>query len=183
MGHLLPVAVRHVRRGGCGEAGGVVVPPGAGLVPPAPAGPAQMVSEAGVADEAGGVLSGQACQAGGFGDGELDRGDAGRAGLAGPGGDGCVAEGDAQVSGALLLQLCLLLLLLLLLFVLLLAAGRHGDVAAQGVADRGVAELREGGEGAVAADRLEAAGLALVPSVDVLAGLERFLAGPPAPGY
>jgi hypothetical protein len=35
-----------------------------------------MVSEARVADEAGGVLPGQACQAGGLGDGELDRGDA-----------------------------------------------------------------------------------------------------------
>ena len=91
------------------------MPPGAGLVPPAPAGPPQVEGEAGVADEAGGVLPGQACQARGLGDGELDRGDAGRAGLAGPGGNGRVGEGDAQVSGALLLQLCLLLLLLLLL--------------------------------------------------------------------
>jgi hypothetical protein len=61
------------------------VPAGAGLVPPAPAGPPQVEGEAGVADEAHGVLSGQACQAGGLGDGELDCGDAGRAGLAGPG--------------------------------------------------------------------------------------------------
>ena len=109
MGYLVPVAVRHVRRGGCGEADGVVVPPGAGLMPPAPAGPPQVEGEAGVADEVGGVLPGQACQAGRLGDGELDRGDAGRAGLAGPGGDGRVAEGDAQFSGTFLLQLLLLL--------------------------------------------------------------------------
>jgi len=80
------------------------VPAGAGLVPPAPAGPPQAEGEAGVADEAGGVLPGQACQAGGLGDGELDRGDAGRAGLAGPGGDGRVAEG--MPSSALLSCSC-----------------------------------------------------------------------------
>ena len=100
-----------------------MVPAGAGLVAPAPAGPPQVEGEAGVADEAGGVLPGQACQAGGLGDGELDRGDAGRAGLAGPGGDRRVAEGDAQFSGALLL---LLLLCLLLLLLLLLLHGPHG---------------------------------------------------------
>ena len=91
VGYLVLVAVRHVRRGGCGQAGGVVVPPGAGLMAPAPAGPPRAEGEAGVADEAGGVLPGQ------------------------------------------------------------------------------------DGEGAVAADRPQAVGLALVPSADVLAGLERFL--------
>src|SRR5271166_4298435 len=90
-------------------------------------------------DEPGGVLAGEAGQPGGLGDGEPDRADAGRAGLPGPGGDGRVAEGDAQVSAADLL----------LFFLLLLpgAGEREGDVAAQGVADGGTAELGERGQG------------------------------------
>ena len=158
------------------------MPPGAGLMPPAPAGPPQVEGQAGVADEASGVLSGQACQAGGLDDGELDRGDAGRAGLAGLGGMDASPRGMPSSAALSCSSSAFFFFFFLLLLFVLLAAGRHNDAAAQGVADRGVAELSEGGEDAMAADRIEAAGLALVPSMDVLAGLERFLAGPPAPG-
>ena len=85
------------------------------------------------------MLAGEADQPGGLGDGELDRADAGRAWLSGPGGDGRVAEGDAQVSADGLL--------LLLLILLGAGRGREGDVAAQGVADGGMTELGEGGQG------------------------------------
>ena len=84
-----------------------------------------------------------------------------RAGLAGVGGDGRVAEGYAQVSvvdvgvgvaagaaggaaGA--------------------GCGRQLDQAAQGVADGGVAELGEGGQGGVPADGVPGPGLGLVPA-------------------
>jgi len=138
-----------------------VVPSGAGLVLAPPPGPAQVEGEAGAGDEPGGVLAGEAGQAGGLCNGELDRADAGRAGLPGEAGDGRVAEGDAQAGAAGLL---------------LLAAsphrsqrrgtprpagggrdggrGRKGDVAAQRVADGGVAELGERGQGGVPADRV-----------------------------
>ncbi|MGH3124991.1 MAG: hypothetical protein ACRDND_28750, partial [Streptosporangiaceae bacterium] len=85
-----------------------------------------------------------------------------------------VAVGDAQVSADLLL----LLLLLLLLVLGAGGRGREGDVAAQGVADGGVAELGEGGQGGVPAGRVPGAGLALVPAQDVFSGLERFLDRP-----
>ncbi len=75
-----------------------MVPPGAGPVAAPPPGPAQGEGEAGAGDQPGGMLPGQAFDAGGLGDGELDRADAGRAGLPAAGGDGCVAERDAQVS-------------------------------------------------------------------------------------
>jgi hypothetical protein len=54
--------------------------------------------EAGASDQPGGVLPGQALKAGGLGEGELDRGDAGRAGLPAAGGNGRVAERDAQAN-------------------------------------------------------------------------------------
>ncbi len=138
-----------------------------------PAGPAQVEGEAGAGDEPGGVVPGQAFDAGGLGDGEPDRGDAGRAGLPGPGGDGRVAERDAQVSAA----------------DVVLAAGAvvtaragggagEGDVAAQVVADGGLPQLGQGGQGGVPADRIPGAGLALVPA-QVLPGLERLLNQPP----
>ena len=52
-----------------------------------------MKGEAGAGDEPGGVLPGQAFDAGDLGDGELDGGDAGRAGLPAAGGNGRVASG------------------------------------------------------------------------------------------
>ena len=73
---------------------------GAGLVAAPPAGPAKAEGEAGAGDEPGGVLPGQAFDAGGLGDSEPDRGDAGRAGLSAAGGDVRIAERDAQVRAA-----------------------------------------------------------------------------------
>src|SRR6266852_4687107 len=88
-GYIVSPPLGRLGSGGCsgGEAGGVVVPSGAGLVPAPPPGPAQVEGEAGAGDAAGGL-----------GDGEPEGADAGRAGLPGPGGDGRVAERDAQVS-------------------------------------------------------------------------------------
>ena len=137
-----------------------------------------MEGEAGAGDEPGGVLAGEAGQAGGLGDGELDGADAGRAGLPGEAGDGRVTEGDARAGAAGLL--------------LLLAAsphrsqrrgipwpagggrdgGREGDVAVQRVADGGVAELGERGQGGVPADAVPGAHLGLVPAECVLSGLD-----------
>ena len=89
------------RRGSAGclglEPGAVVVPSGAGLVAAPPAGPAQAEGEAGAGDQPRGVLPGQAFDAGGLGDSEPDRGDAGRAGLSAAGPDLRIAERDAQV--------------------------------------------------------------------------------------
>jgi hypothetical protein len=82
------------------QPGAVVVPPGAGLVAAPPPGPAQVEGEAGAGDQPGGVLPGQTFDAGGLGDGELDRADARRAGLPAAGGDGRIAEWDAQVRAA-----------------------------------------------------------------------------------
>ena len=120
------------------------MPPGAGLVAAPPPGPAQAEGEAGAGDQPGGVLPGQAFDAGGLGDGEPDRGDAGRAGLPAAGGDGRVAERDAQVSAADVV--------LAVAAVVTAAAGggvREGDVAAQVVADRCLPQLRQGGQGGV----------------------------------
>jgi hypothetical protein len=111
--------------------------------------------EAGAGDQPGAVLPGQAFDAGGLvGDGEPDCGDVGRAGLPGPGGDGRVAERDAQAAAA--------------------------DVAAHVVADGGLPQLGQGGQGGVPADGVLGAGLALVPAQDVLPGLECLLSRPPA---
>ena len=107
------------------------MPPGAGLVAAAPPGPAQAEGEAGAGDQPGGVLPGQAFDAGGLGDGEPDCGDAGRAGLPAAGGDGPVAERDGHVRAAGVV--------LAVEAVVVAAAGggvREGDVAAQVVADR-----------------------------------------------
>jgi len=132
-----PPSGRRGSGGCCGQQpGAVVVPPGAGLVAAPPAGPAQVEGEAGAGDQPGGVLPGQAFEAGGLGDGEPDRGDAGRAGLPGPGGDGRVAERDAQVSAADVV--------LAAGAVVTARAGRgagEGDVAAQVVADGGLPQL------------------------------------------
>ena len=59
-----------------------MVPPGAGLVAAPPPGPAQVEGETGAGDEPGGVLAGEADQAGGLCDSEPDGADAG-------GGQGC----------------------------------------------------------------------------------------------
>lgn len=58
-----------------------------------------------------------------------------------------------------------------------LGRGGRGDVTAKRVADGGVAELGERGQGGVPADRVPGARLGLVPAGHVLSGLERFLAG------
>jgi hypothetical protein len=76
----------------------VVVPAGADLVAAPPPGPAQAEGKAGAGDQPGGVLAGQAFEPGGLGDGEPDRGDAGRARLAAADGDRSVTEGNHQVS-------------------------------------------------------------------------------------
>jgi hypothetical protein len=109
------------------------------------------------------VLPGQAFEAGGLGDGELDRGDVGRAGLSGPGGDGCVAERDAQVRAA-----AVVLAAGAVVTARAGGGGGEGDVAAQVVADGGLPQLGQGGQGGVPADRIPGAGLALVPAQDVL---------------
>ena len=143
-----------------------MVPPGAGLVAAPPARPAQAEGEAGAGDEPGGVLPGQAFDAGGLGDGEPDRGDAGRAGLPAAGGDGRATERDAQVSVDDAVA------------VVAVGAGggvREGDVAAQVVADSCLSQLRQGGQGGVPTDQFPGAGLALVPAECVLPSLERLL--------
>ena len=76
----------------------MVVPPGGGLVPPAPGGPAQPERQAGRGEQPGRPVGGQAGEPGGLGDRQPDQAGPARAGLAGVGGDGRVAEGDAQVS-------------------------------------------------------------------------------------
>jgi hypothetical protein len=111
------------------------VPPGAGLVAAPPGGPAQVKGEAGAGDEPGGVLPGQAFDAGGLGDGELDGGDAGRAGPPAAGGDGRVAERDAQVSAAGVAVVAAAVV------AACAGGGREGDVAAQVVADRCLPQL------------------------------------------
>ena len=160
--------------GGCRgqQPGAVVVPAGSGLVAASPAGPAQAEGEAGAGDEPGGVLPGQAFDAGGLGDGEPDRGDAGRAGLSAPSGDGRVPERDAQVRADVVAVVTVV--------VAACAGGgvREGDVAAQVVADSCLPQLRQGGQGGVPADRVPGAGLALVPAKEVLPGLERFFSRP-----
>ena len=78
----------------------MVVPPCPGLVAAAPPRPSQVKGEAGAGDEPGGVLPGEAVQAGSLGDSQPDGGDAGRAWLAAAGGDGRIPAGDLQVSVA-----------------------------------------------------------------------------------
>src|SRR2546430_2624570 len=154
----------------------VRVAAGLGLVAASPGGPARAEGGAGAGDRPGGVLAGQAFEAGGLGDGEPDRGDAGRAGLPAAGGDGRVAERDAQVGAADVV-------LAVAAAVVVANAGGgawEGDVGAQVVADGGVAGLGEGGQGGVTADRVPGAGLALVPARQVLSRFERFLGRPPA---
>ena len=107
------------------------------------------------------MLPGQAFDAGGLGDGEPDRGDAGRAGLPAAGGDGRVTERDAQVSAAdVVLAVCR---------VAVVAGdaggGGQGDGAGECAPDGGGPELGEGGQGGVPADPVPGAGLGLpVPS-------------------
>ena len=165
-------------RGGAGQPGTVVVPAGGCLVLPSPGGPAQREGEAGAGDQPGGVLRGEAGEAGGLGDRQPDGGDARRAGLPAAGGDGRVAEGDLQVSvgdigvvdgGAAVVRV-------------LAGGGGQLDGAAQGASDGGGPELGEGGQGGVPADGVEGAGLALVPAEHVLARSVRFRCRPAPPG-
>jgi hypothetical protein len=76
----------------------MVVPPGGGLVPSAPGGPAQPEGELGRGREPCCPVGGQPGEPGGLGDREPDQAQPGRAGLAGVCGDGRVAERYAQVS-------------------------------------------------------------------------------------
>ena len=105
-----------------------------------------MKGEAGAGDEPGGVLPGQAFDAGGLGDGEPDRGDAGRAGLPAAGGNGRVAERDAQVSAADVAVVATAVV------AACAGGGREGDVAAQVVADGCLPQLGDGGQGGVPAE-------------------------------
>ena len=129
------------------------MPPGPGLVTAPPPGPAQAEGEAGAGDQPGGMLPGQAFDAGGLGDGEPDRSYAGRAGLPAAGGDGRVAERDAQVSAADAV-----------LAVVACAGGgvREGDVAAQVVADSCLPQLCQGGQGSPGLERLRLGSLAVI---------------------
>src|SRR5262249_21386452 len=70
------------------QPGVVVMPAGGGLVQPSPEGPAKREGKAGAGDQRGGVLPGEDGEPGGFGDGQLDGRDAGRAGLAAAAGNG-----------------------------------------------------------------------------------------------
>ena len=102
-----------------------------------------------------------------------------------PGGDGRVAERDAQVSVAGLVPVVVSAAVVSAAVCgsAVVAAGgrgREGDVAAQGVADGGVAELGEGGQGGVPADRVPGARLGLVPAEHVFPRFERFFHRPPA---
>ena len=153
----------------------MVMPAGDSLVAPSAGGPAQGEGEQGAGDQRGAHLRGQAGQSRGLGDREPDGAEAGRAGLAAAGGHRRVAEGYSQVSvayrgvvagsGAAVAggDGC---------------GGQEPGEAADGVADGDAAELGERGQGGVPAGRVPGAGLALVPSVDVFAGLERFLSRP-----
>src|SRR6266498_5126185 len=171
---LSPPSGRRGSGGGGWQAGGVVVPAGAGLVASAPCGPAEAEGEAGAADEACFPVAGQALDAGGLGGGQPDRGDAGRAGLAAEGGQRRVAGGEQQVSGA----------------VSGLTDGRLADGGRSGgrrggeagVGERGLdgggAQLGEGGQRGVPADRVGFPGLALVPAEGVLPRLESYFSRP-----
>jgi hypothetical protein len=140
-------------------------------VAPSAGGPAQGEGEPGAGDQPGGCLRGQAGQPRGLGDRQPDGAEAGRAGLPAADGHRRVAEGNPQVG-----------------VVDVIAAVRGGavagsgvcggelDVAAQGVADGGLAELGEGGQGGVAADPVPGPRLGLVPAQDIFARFERFLA-------
>jgi hypothetical protein len=140
-------------------------------------GPAQGEGEPGAGDGPGGVLRGEGGQPCGLGDGQLDSGDPGRAGLAAPDRDRCVAERKAQVS--------------------VIIVGRFRvrgsswsgvlrggglDGAVQGVPDGGLAELGEGGQDGVPADPVPGPDLGLVPAEDVFARFERFFGAAPSPG-
>src|SRR5262249_39942829 len=70
------------------QPGVVVMPAGGGLVQPSPEGPAKREGKAGAGDQRGGVLPGEDGEPGGFGDGQLDGGDAGRGGLGAAAGEG-----------------------------------------------------------------------------------------------
>jgi hypothetical protein len=133
--------------------------------------PAQGEGGPGAGDEPGGVLRGEGGQPCGLGDGQLDGGDPGRAGLAAEDRDRCVAEGEAQVSVAIAVR------------VRIRGRGRSGavcvvagggDGAVQGVSDGGLAELGQGGQGGVPADPVPDPDLGLVPAEDVFARFERF---------
>ena len=76
----------------------MVVPPGGGLMPSAPGGPAQPEGKLGGGKEPCCPVGGQAGEPGGLGDREPDQAELARAGLAGVCGDGRVAERYAQVS-------------------------------------------------------------------------------------
>ena len=98
------------------------------------------------------MISGQAGEPGGLGDRQPDQAEPARAGLARIGGHGRVAEGDAHVS-----------VVHVSIGVAAAAAGgaacgRQLDQAAQGIADGGLAELGEGGQGGVSAGRVPGAG-------------------------
>ena len=118
-----------------------------------------MEGEAGAGEEAGGVVAGEAGDPGGLGDGQLDRGDAGRAGLAAVSGQRRAAGVEPQVSvaggvlgGAAAVS----------------AAGGRGGGEGDGAGDRGAdgggPELGEGGQGGVPADRGEGPGPGTGPS-------------------
>jgi hypothetical protein len=144
-----------------------------------------MEGQAGAGDQPFGPLAGEAVQPRGLGDAEPDRGDAGRAWLAGVAGDGRVSGRDVQAAVVVLFPFLPALLSSVLLACGFLPGlggaavwGGDGDGTVEGVAESGVAELGEGSQGGVAADAVPGAGLALVPSVHVLAGTERFLSRP-----
>jgi hypothetical protein len=147
----------------------MVVPSGGSLVPSAPGGPAQPEGKLGWGKEPCCPVGGQAGEPGGLGYREPDQAQPTRAGLAGVCGDGRVAERYAQVSvinvcGGVAgagVRSC--------------RGGRQVDETAQGVADGGLAELGERGQGGVPADGVPGPGLALVPAKHVLARFERFL--------
>src|SRR6266700_7489390 len=171
---LSPPSGRRGSGGGGWQAGGVVVPAGAGLVASAPCGPAEAEGEAGAADEACFPVAGQALDAGGLGGGQPDRGDAGRAGLAADGGQRRGSGVDLQVIGAGGL-----------------ADGGRGvagggrcrgeDVSAgeRGL-DGGGPQLGQRGQRGVPADRVVRPGLALVPAEGVLPRLESYFYWPAA---
>jgi len=133
-----------------------------------------MEGEAGGGEEPGFPVAGEALDAGGLGGGQLDRGNAGRAGLAAPDGDRRAVPVELQVKGRVSAACSVL-------------PGGCGvrpgggsrGGAGEGGADGGGPELGEGGQGGVPADRVPSAGLGGVPAEGVFSGFESDFNRPP----
>jgi len=144
LGSLVPAATRSRALWWC--------PSGGGLVAPSATLPAQGEDESGAGDQAGGRLRGRGGYPHSLGDRQPDGAGAVRAGLAAADGNRPVAEGNPQVS-----------------VVNVIARNAVGclcadevNVPERGVADGGLTELGDGGQGGVPADPVPGPHLGLV---------------------